>query len=244
MGAAIEIVEGPGKGWRYLLTVEDVRVGRGAGHQVKLDDPSWGAGYLRVQFRQGGYVVVNRMGHPILLDGDPLADGDEKTWFTGVCLQPTGGTLLRLGTADRPAGVEPAGGVIPLPPGVGAAAARKKRVNNWIAAGLVLAAVAGLAAKSALTSPPPTAADVLHVRLRPALVEAFPDGRGVELVTTLRKGLVYRSKGDTSSARRSCQEARQLIAQLASPKLAARAEDARRAALGFVAEREIDLDLD
>lgn len=40
MAAAVEIVEGPTKGWRYLLVAEDLRVGHGAGHQVRLDDPS------------------------------------------------------------------------------------------------------------------------------------------------------------------------------------------------------------
>lgn len=216
MAVAIEVAAGPGLGWRYVLTAEEVRVGRGAGHQVKLDDPSWGGGHLRVQYRQGGYVVTNRMGHAILIDGRPLADGEQITWFTGVGLQPTGGTLLRLVAADRPVGVESDGGVIPLPPGPGDTA-RKKRNQNWIALGVLVLAISGLGAKQFLKAKPPAAADDLEANVQPVLVAAFPDGRGEALTMTIRKGLVCRSKGDAAGAKQKYHEARRLIAQLGGP---------------------------
>ncbi len=216
MAVAIEVAAGAGLGWRYVLAAEEVRVGRGAGHQVKLDDPSWGGGHLRVLFRHGGYVVTNRMGHAVLLDGRPLADGEQANWFTGTGLQPTGGTLLQLATADRPAGAEAVAGVIAVPPGAGDAA-RKKRVQNWIAVGVLAVAAAGFGAKQLLKPAPPVPAEVLDAQIGPALAADYRDGRGEEITAAIRKGLVCRSKGDVAGARQKYHDARRLIAALAAP---------------------------
>jgi hypothetical protein len=216
MSVAIEVVLGPEKGWKYVLTSGEVRVGRGAGHQVKLDDPAWGGGHLRVQFRQGGYVVGNRMGHAVLFDGRPLADGEQLTWFTGVCLQPTGGTLLRLVSAEVPAGASAEGGVVPVPPGQ-ATDPKKTRLNNWIAFGVLLLAAAGLGAKQLLTPKPPPVAAVLDAVIRPELEAELPDGRGEAVASVIQKGMVYRSKGDGPAARQKYDEARRLLAAAAGP---------------------------
>lgn len=186
-----------------------------------------------MRYRQGGHIVSNRMGHAVLLDGNPLGDGDEATWFTGVHLQPTGGTLLRLAVVERPVGVEPDGGVIPLPPEVGADQARKKRIRDLIALAVVAVGFLGVAARSHFQADPPTPGEVLHAQLRPALVQTFPDGRGEQLAEVLRNGLVYLSKKGGTAAWQKCQEARRLIAELTG-----RGESAARA---LVAELEADI---
>lgn len=242
MAVAIEILIGPGKGWKYVLAAEEVRVGRGAGHQVKLDDPAWGGGHLRVQFRQGGYVVTNRMGHPVLLDSRPLADGEQATWFTGVCLQPTGGTLLRLAAAEPPSGADTEAGVIPVAPGVSVGATRKKQLE-WVALGVILLAAAGLFAKDQFQATPPTDGEVLEHVLRPELARDLTEPQTERLVLVIRKGLVCRSQGDHSGAKRKYDEARRLIAEANGGRLD-KLPPSLAKANKFVAERDAELKLD
>ena len=208
---------------------------------MKLDDPAWGGGHLRVQYRQGGYVVSNRMGHAVLFDGRPLADGEQLTWFTGVCLQPTGGTLLRLVSADLPAAASTESGVVAVPPGR-ADEVKKKRVHNWIAFGVLLLAAAGLGAKGLLKPKPVSAAAVLDATLRPALIAELPDGRGEEVAGVIRKGMVYRSKGDAPAAMQKYEEARRLLAAAAGPVGRDQWPRPLRAADLFVVERELEAD--
>jgi hypothetical protein len=59
MAAAIEVVQGPDAGWRFTMWAGEVRIGRGAGHHIKLSDPALGDGYLRVQFKAGDYLGTN-----------------------------------------------------------------------------------------------------------------------------------------------------------------------------------------
>jgi hypothetical protein len=240
MAAAIEIVEGPGRGWKYIVAGEEVRIGRGAGHQIKSDDPSWGGGHLRVQYRQGGYVVTNRMGHAVLIDGQTLADGEQVTWFTGVGLQPTGGTLLRLTSAVAPDGMLPEAGIIPIPPG-GADSIRKKKMQNLALAGFICVAGVFLFGKQYFKPSPPSAVDLLDQQIRPELAQAYRDGRGEELVVVIRKGLVCRSKGDNLAARQKYQEARRLISELAGSVPLDELPPSLRTARRFVADRETEL---
>lgn len=241
MAAAIEVVHGPARGWKYLLGRAEVRVGRGAGHQMKLDDPSWGVGYLGVRYRRGGHVVANRMGHAVLLDGRPLADGEEATWFTGVTLQPTGGTLLRLAAADGPEAAEADAGMVAADPDR-AEAARAKRSRNWLALGLVLVAAAGLGAKEASRARPVPPGEVLLTQLRPRLIEVYPDRRGAELATAIQHGMVCRSKGDAAGAKQKYREARTCISSMAAgPGSAGQRAGPLQDALRFVADREQEL---
>lgn len=241
MAAAIEVAHGPGKGWKYVLAAEEVRVGRGAGHQVRLDDPAWGGGHLRVQYRQGGYVVTNRMGHPVLLDTRPLGDGEQATWFTGVCLQPTGGTLLRLAAADRPADADPEAGVIPVAPGAGGGAKRKKMVE-WIALGVILLAAAGLFAKDQFKSAPPPPADELETVLRPALRKDLSENDTERVLGAIRKGMICRSQGDLPTARQKYQEAKRVIVLAGGRKAGDDLPPALASAHTFVSDRIADLD--
>ncbi|MBX7106891.1 MAG: hypothetical protein K1X57_22665 [Gemmataceae bacterium] len=96
MPASIQIVRGPNAGWTFRVTGEEVRIGRGAGHAIRVEDPAWAQGHLRVQHRAGGYVVTNHLPHPIYLDGKLLAVEQQRTWYAGSLLQPTAATLLRL----------------------------------------------------------------------------------------------------------------------------------------------------
>ena len=242
MATAIEIVHGPGKGWKYVLAAEEVRVGRGAGHQLKVEDPAWGGGHLRVQYRQGGYVVTNRMGHAVLLDTAPLGDGEQANWFTGTCLQPTGGTLLRLATADRPAGAETDAGVIPIAPGTKGRAKRKKTLE-WIALGVILLAAAGLAAKDQFKPAPLPPAEVLEQVVHPQLQKELSEAQAERVMLVIRKGLVCRSQGDLSGARRKYEDAYRVIAEVNAEVIAGRREGPSSLALAhrFVAERVNEL---
>jgi hypothetical protein len=94
--ARIEVVLGAGKGWKYRIRSGEVRIGRSAENNVKVEDPAWQDGYLHVRHVQGGYTVTNRMPHPIFLDGEVLPEGEQRTWYHGARLQPTASTVLVL----------------------------------------------------------------------------------------------------------------------------------------------------
>jgi hypothetical protein len=127
MAVRIEGLEGPVAGWRFIVKTEDVSLGRGTGHHISIADPSWQDGALRLQHRQGGWLVTNSMPHGVFLDGRPLAPGKEGTWYEGAVLQPTAATLLRLnlhGDETIPDNVLEKRGVIALPP-------RRKSNTAW-----------------------------------------------------------------------------------------------------------------
>ena len=111
MAARIEVMTGPDAGWRYTVVGSEARIGRSAGNQVRLTDPAWPDGALRVQLRQGGYLVTNDLPYTVYLDGKPLPVGAARTLHHGAALQPTGATLLKLGIVDAPAGPMPLDGV-------------------------------------------------------------------------------------------------------------------------------------
>jgi hypothetical protein len=94
--AQIEVVLGTSKGWKYRIRAGDVRIGRAAGNNVKVQDPAWQDGYLHVRHVQGGYMVTNHMPHPVFLDGEVLPEGEQRTWYHGARLQPTASTVLVL----------------------------------------------------------------------------------------------------------------------------------------------------
>src|SRR5262249_28971755 len=71
-------------------------IGRGAGNHIKVEDPAWQGGHLRVQHVQGGYLVTNGMPHAVFLDGAVLEEGEQRTWYHGTTLQPTAATILAL----------------------------------------------------------------------------------------------------------------------------------------------------
>lgn len=112
MAARIEVISGPDRGWTYTVVGTEARIGRGAGNQVRLNDPAWPAGVIRVQVRQGGYLVANELPYPVFLDGAPLPPEAVRTLHHGATLQPTGATLLRLEIVDAPTGTVPDDGVI------------------------------------------------------------------------------------------------------------------------------------
>jgi hypothetical protein len=94
--AQIEVVLGTSKGWKYRIRAGEVRIGRAAGNNVKVQDPAWQDGYLHVRHVQGGYAVTNHMPHPVFLDGEVLPEGEQRTWYHGARLQPTASTVLVL----------------------------------------------------------------------------------------------------------------------------------------------------
>ncbi len=124
MAARIEIVNGPARGWNYRLRSGEVRVGRGAGNHIRVDDPAWPDGCLRVQHVQAGYLVTNQMPHPVFLDGEVLPEGEQRTWYHGARLQPTASTVLVLYADEAADSDEPARGVVAVAPEKAAAAPR------------------------------------------------------------------------------------------------------------------------
>jgi hypothetical protein len=96
MPLSIEVVAGTDQHKQFTVFSEETRIGRGAGHQIQLNDPSWPEGSLSLQSRNGGYVLTNHLPHAVYYDGRPLAPEASRTLLDGTTLQPTGITLLRL----------------------------------------------------------------------------------------------------------------------------------------------------
>src|SRR5690242_6723962 len=116
MPARIDVVLGPDTGRRFLVHAGEARIGCGTGHQVRLRDPSWGAGCLLVQHRQAGFLVTNHMPHSVVLDGEVLARGETKTWYAEACLQPSKATVLRLEVVSQEQAPADGAGVAELAP--------------------------------------------------------------------------------------------------------------------------------
>ena len=96
------MIQGPDAGKRIFLAGADVRIGRGAGNQIRMDDPAWQDGYVQVKRRQSSYVVANHMPHTVYIDGDVLEPKSQRTWYAGALLQPTSVTVLRLDMVEAP----------------------------------------------------------------------------------------------------------------------------------------------
>ena len=213
MAAAINVVQGPDAGWRYVMVAGEVRLGRGAGHQVKLSDPAWGDGHLRVQFRQGGYLVTNLMPYPVFLDGQLLGEGQQATWYAGGSLQPTAATLLRLEMAEAPSGPAPEGGVHVVPPGQAKAAGKKNL--QWAALAILALVALGLGGSQLRKGPKAGPATDSHAALdtKLAAVESA-DKRVGPVRETLGVAAFRESGNDFPGAYRKYQEARQLLGEV------------------------------
>ena len=224
MAARVEVVHGPDAGWQFTVLTGEVRIGRGAGHQVRLTDPAWGEGHIRLQFRQGGYLVTNQMPYPIFVDGQLLPEGGQRTWYAGSGLQPTPDTLLRLEMIDTPPGPAPEGGVIAEPPG---RRTEKKwtRTRDLALLGVVGLGLVLLAARD-FTKPAPPGVAVRYAKVvEPDLAAAAAlPGRAGEQAAAVRTAVqraVYNETGKNfTRAKELYLEARLLID-------AARADTAR-----------------
>jgi len=211
MAAAINVVQGPDAGWRFVMVAGEVRLGRGAGHQVKLSDPAWGDGHLRVQFRHGGYLITNLMPYPVFLDGQLLGEGQQATWYAGGSLQPTATTLLRLEMAEAPSGPAPEGGVYVVPPGQANAAGKKNL--QWVALALVALVLLGLGVSQLRKSTKPAKDSYAAIDMKLAAVETA-DKRVGPIRETLGVAAFRESGNDFPDAYRKYQEARQLLADV------------------------------
>jgi hypothetical protein len=159
MAARIEVVLGPFKGWQYRFRGTEVRIGRGPRDGVKVQDPAWGNGCIRLQDAANGYRVTNEMPHPVYLDGEVLPEGSSRTWFPGSRLQPTAATVLVLHVddADTNAAI-PHHGILAIPPAGGAAA---RRGPQYATVALLLLAAAG----SLVLGPAPAPAEKSPVEM-------------------------------------------------------------------------------
>jgi hypothetical protein len=217
MAARIDVVHGPDAGWRFTVRTGEIRIGRGAGHQVKLDDPAWGDGHLRLQLRQGGYVLTNSMPYPIFLDGQLLPVGEQRNWYAGSSLQPTGDTLLRLEVVADPTGPVPEGGVAAEPPGH-TKTATASRGRDLLALVIVVAGLGFFAYKKFAAPKPPTVGAVYTAKVEPALkTAASQPGRVGQRAAHIKRVVgiaVFReSEGHARGAQEKYLEARALIAR-------------------------------
>jgi hypothetical protein len=116
MASRIEALSGPNKGWAYRFRATEVHIGRGAGHHIRLDDPAWQQGHLRLQHVQAGWLVTNNLPHPIYLDGEVLPEHGQRTWYHGTKLQPTAATVLVLFDDEGEGLPQKGNGVVAVPP--------------------------------------------------------------------------------------------------------------------------------
>ena len=112
MASRIEALSGPNKGWAYRFRATEVHIGRAAGCHIRLDDPAWQQGHLRLQHVQAGWLVTNNLPHPIYLDGEVLPERGQRTWYHGTKLQPTASTVLILFADDSGEGLPQKGNAV------------------------------------------------------------------------------------------------------------------------------------
>lgn len=100
MAVRIVVEKGPDKGKSILLeTRAEVRIGRGPGNHLMMQDPAW-QGTLRVVFAQGVCKVTNQTSTTVYLGEKTFTPGEQRPWFHGESLQPTAQTLLVLYVDD------------------------------------------------------------------------------------------------------------------------------------------------
>lgn len=210
MAACIEIVRGADAGWKYRLTGGDVRIGRGAGNAIRVPDPAWPSGSLRIQHRQGGYVVTNHLPHAVYLDEKPLAPDQQQTWYAGGLLQPTASTLLRLVVADGETESDANSGPVVAE---GPVARRSPISLNMVLVGLMLLAAPGV---WWLKQPAPAVDPVERMfrsvtLLQQATAERPANPARGELIQILRKAVLAESQRDTATAGVLYEQARQQL---------------------------------
>ncbi|MBX7103821.1 MAG: hypothetical protein K1X57_07055 [Gemmataceae bacterium] len=210
MAACIEIVRGPDAGWKYRMTGGDVRIGRGAGHAIRIPDPAWPTGSLHIQHRQGGYVVTNHLPHPVYLDERPLAPEQQQTWYAGGLLQPTASTLLRLVVSEGEAESSTASGPVVAE---GPTVKRSSIALNAVLAGLILL---GLPLVWWAMQPGPKVDPVarMHravVALDQAIAGHPADSPQYRLVKILREAVLAESQRDSATAYALYEQARQQV---------------------------------
>jgi hypothetical protein len=100
MAVRILIEKGPDQGKALQLDARaEMRIGRGPGNHLMVQDPAW-QGTLRVSFSQGVCKVTNQTPTTIYLGGKVFPPGEQRAWFHGESLQPTGQSLLVLYVED------------------------------------------------------------------------------------------------------------------------------------------------
>jgi hypothetical protein len=96
MAVRIVVENGPDKGKSLVLDARaDVRIGRGPGNHLMVQDPAW-QGTLRVSINQGVCKVTNQSPTTMYLGEKTFTPGEQRAWFHGESLQPTAQTLLVL----------------------------------------------------------------------------------------------------------------------------------------------------
>lgn len=203
MPASIEFVRGSQSGWRYVLNGAEVRIGRGAGNGIRIADPAWPNGYLRVQHRQGGYLVTNHLPHPIYLGGKLLPVDREETWYAGSCLQPTSDMLIRLEILNAPADSLPnSEAVVAKPPEPSRRSS--KRTTFALSAGFAATLAAAILTNGGLSSstePVSQQINLVVARLKNLGGNSSGDDLLKRIEKDLRRGNLSESKSKFSEAK-------------------------------------------
>lgn len=96
MSAMIKVEGGANAGLAFPIEEEVFRVGAAPACKLRLADPGLPAHVATVEFRKGGYLVHNRSGKPLAINGQPLRANASSPWQSGQGLELGDGLVLRL----------------------------------------------------------------------------------------------------------------------------------------------------
>ena len=241
MPAQVEVLDGPDRGWKYVVVAEEARIGRGA-CGIPLSDRAWPDGTLAIQRRHGGYLVANHLPHPVYLDGQPLAPNGVQTLHHGALLQPTAGTRLRLAIVDTPDATPPMNGVIALPP---VKPRRRFTATRILTAVIFIAGLVGwqwneqrvaAEARHALHEAAVVHKLAMYDTVRDEKLDPSLTAKTRQAWLTLTDAFYLEVKGDTTKAHQEYCEARDLIETLA-PRVPTERRTDWQAALSFTRDR-------
>lgn len=103
MSATIISETGAEAGRQFAIEEEVFRIGSGPTCKLRVSDPGVAAHAATVEYRQGGYLLHNRSGQALQVEGRPLADRGCVRWTTGQRLHLADQVVLRLDIAGDPA---------------------------------------------------------------------------------------------------------------------------------------------
>jgi len=76
--AALIVLSGPALGMEFVLDQRSIRVGRGPGVDLAIDDPSLETVHARIEFENGAFRVCVAAEAELLLNGGSVKSGELK----------------------------------------------------------------------------------------------------------------------------------------------------------------------
>jgi hypothetical protein len=98
MSAAIKVEQGADSGLNYQIEEDVFRIGSNDRCSLRLTDSALPPHLVTVEYlnRQRQYLVHNKSGLPLTVNGQPLAPNTSSAWLPGQTLQLKGQVVLRL----------------------------------------------------------------------------------------------------------------------------------------------------